>query len=98
MATPADLKRYRENLRDEIDGATIYRTMAAAEGDPHLATVYRRLADVEERHAAVWEAQLRKAGAKSHRADPRCGRVLLSCSRGASARGSFFRPWPTWSR
>jgi VIT1/CCC1 family predicted Fe2+/Mn2+ transporter len=62
MATPADVKRYRLNLQDEIDGATIYRSMAAAEADPRLATVYSRLADVEERHATVWEGQLRKAG------------------------------------
>src|SRR6516162_3698176 len=36
--------------------------MAAVERDEHLATVYRRLADVEERHAAVWESRLRTAG------------------------------------
>jgi VIT1/CCC1 family predicted Fe2+/Mn2+ transporter len=61
-ATAKDVKRYRENLRDEIDSACIYRAMAAAEPDQHLATVYKRLADVEERHAALWEAQIVKAG------------------------------------
>ncbi len=87
MATPADLKRYRENLQDEIDGATVYRTMAAAEGDPHLATVYRRLADVEERHAAVWEAQLRKAGARIPPRRPSIRtRVLLLLARRFGAR------------
>jgi vacuolar iron transporter family protein len=87
MASPADVKRYRENFQDEIDGATIYRAMAAAEADPHLATVYRRLADVEERHAAVWEGQLRKAGVKV--AEPRPStrtRVLLLLARRFGAR------------
>ncbi|MDP9033761.1 MAG: VIT1/CCC1 transporter family protein [Myxococcota bacterium] len=62
MPTAADLKRYRANLQDEIDSAAVYRAMAAAEPDQHLATVYRRLADVEERHAVIWESHLTKAG------------------------------------
>ncbi len=62
MSKAADLKRYRANLQEEIDSAAVYRAMAAAEPDPHLATVYRRLADVEERHAAIWEDHLSKAG------------------------------------
>ncbi|HZU83231.1 MAG TPA: VIT1/CCC1 transporter family protein [Polyangiaceae bacterium] len=62
MASAADVKRYRTNLQEEVDSAAVYRSMAAAEGDPHLATVYRRLAEVEERHATMWEAQLRQVG------------------------------------
>jgi VIT1/CCC1 family predicted Fe2+/Mn2+ transporter len=61
--TGLDDKRLRANLQDEVDSAAVYRAMAASEGDAHLATVYRRLADVEERHASVWEAQLRNRGA-----------------------------------
>ncbi|HEY2512480.1 MAG TPA: VIT1/CCC1 transporter family protein [Polyangiaceae bacterium] len=66
----ADVRRYRENFQDEIDSAAVYRQMAAAEPDPHLATVYKRLAEVEERHAAVWEAQLHRAGARAPRRSP----------------------------
>jgi VIT1/CCC1 family predicted Fe2+/Mn2+ transporter len=61
--SPADLKRYRVNLQEEVDSAAVYRAMAASEKDAHLATVYLRLAEVEERHAGVWEGQLRKHGA-----------------------------------
>jgi VIT1/CCC1 family predicted Fe2+/Mn2+ transporter len=83
----ADVKRYRENLQDEIDSAAVYRSMAAAEPDAHLATVYRRLAEVEERHASVWEAQLKKAGAKVPPRRPSLrSRVLVALSRRFGAR------------
>ena len=82
-----DIKRYRENLQDEIDSAAVYRAMAAAEPDPHLATVYKRLAEVEERHASMWEAQLAKAGAKVPPRRPSVrSRVLMSLSRRFGAR------------
>jgi VIT1/CCC1 family predicted Fe2+/Mn2+ transporter len=58
-----DASRYRANLRGEIDGASLYRTLAATERDPRLADVYRRLAAVEEAHAEFWRAQLRRLGA-----------------------------------
>jgi VIT1/CCC1 family predicted Fe2+/Mn2+ transporter len=87
MASSADLKRFRANLQDEIDGAAVYRSMAAAETDPHLATVYRRLGDVEERHAAVWEAQLAKAGVTLGARKPSVRtRVLLLLARRFGAR------------
>jgi vacuolar iron transporter family protein len=60
----ADVRRYRDNLQGEVDGAAVYRMMATAEPDAQLANVYRRLAEVEERHATLWEAQLAKAGVK----------------------------------
>jgi VIT1/CCC1 family predicted Fe2+/Mn2+ transporter len=87
MTARDDLKRFRTNLQDEIDGAAVYRSMASAETDPHLATVYRRLADVEERHAAVWEAQLKKAGVTvGARAPSVRTRVLLLLARRFGAR------------
>jgi VIT1/CCC1 family predicted Fe2+/Mn2+ transporter len=83
VAKPPDIKRFRANLQDEIDGAAVYRMMASAETDPHLATVYGRLADVEERHAAVWESQLRKAGADvpPRRPSPRTRLLMLLARR-----------------
>ena len=45
-----DLRRYRANLRDEIDSAHLYRAMAAHEASSELAQVYVKLAEVEERH------------------------------------------------
>lgn len=63
MPTPKDVARYRANLQDEVDSANLYRVMAESERQPQLAQVYRRLAEVEERHAGFWEERLRAAGA-----------------------------------
>src|SRR5258706_277154 len=62
MSSTSEASRYRANLQGEIDGAAVYRAMAAAEKDPHLASVYERLAQVEERHLSFWEEQLRGLG------------------------------------
>lgn len=61
-ATHDTIRRYREAWQDEIDSATIYRAMAAAERQPQLAQVYRRLAETEEAHIGFWEERLRAAG------------------------------------
>ncbi len=58
----ASAKRWRANYRDELDSAELYRQIAAAEEDEALASVYRRLAEVEVRHAEVWSKHLRDAG------------------------------------
>src|SRR5271157_2660874 len=62
MGNSTDASRYRANLRAEIDSATVYRAMAAAEKSPQLASVYVRLAEVEERHLSFWEDRLRSIG------------------------------------
>lgn len=49
------------HLQDELDGAALYQGLAAAESNPKLAEVYRRLAAVEQRHAETWIAQLQAA-------------------------------------
>jgi len=58
----ADIARYRANLQGEIDGAAIYRTMAAAETNPALRELYGRLAEVETRHGGIWRERLEAAG------------------------------------
>jgi len=63
VAQPAtDEARYRANRQGEIDSAVVYRAMAKAESDARLASVYLRLAEVEERHLSFWEDQLRALG------------------------------------
>jgi vacuolar iron transporter family protein len=62
MATPEDIARYQANWRDEIDSIALYQAIAAAEPQPQLAEIYRKLAAVEEQHAQFWEAQLKAAG------------------------------------
>ena len=62
LTMPQDVERYRRNLQGEVDGTALYRMLADAEAQPELATVYRRLANTEERHADLWRAKLREAG------------------------------------
>ena len=59
----AAAERYLENWQDEVDSASEYRSMAAAEPDSRLAKVYANLAAMEEAHIAFWEKRLRDAGA-----------------------------------
>jgi VIT1/CCC1 family predicted Fe2+/Mn2+ transporter len=54
--------RLVENLVDELNGAALYDSLAAAEKDARLSEVYRRLADVERRHADRWRRRLEEAG------------------------------------
>ena len=61
-APAADVARWRANLQAEVDGSALYRAMATSEHDRSLASVYVKLAEAEERHAALWEAKLRDAG------------------------------------
>lgn len=70
MAEDGSIARYRANLRGEIDGATLYRTLAETESDPHLSEVYRRLAAVEEAHAELWRRELARSGASAGRLRP----------------------------
>jgi vacuolar iron transporter family protein len=37
-------------LHDELDGVALYHNIAQAEKDPRLAEVYKRMAQVEQRH------------------------------------------------
>lgn len=59
-----DIKRFRANLKDEVDGAALYRLLAQAEKDPHLKEVYERLAVSEDRHLLLWRTKLWEAGAE----------------------------------
>ena len=56
------IARFREMWADELAGAALYRGLAEHAGDESKARIYRSLAEAEERHAAHWAAQLRKAG------------------------------------
>jgi VIT1/CCC1 family predicted Fe2+/Mn2+ transporter len=57
-----DIKRYRDNLRDELDGAALYTALAAAEADPIRKDLFLQLAEAEALHARVWREKLKSAG------------------------------------
>ena len=61
-ASPDDIRRFRSNYKDEVDGAALYRLLAEAERDPHLKDLYARLAVSEDRHLALWANKLREVG------------------------------------
>jgi VIT1/CCC1 family predicted Fe2+/Mn2+ transporter len=61
-ASKQDIERWRENRQEEVDSASQYHAMVEAEPRDEIADVYRRLAAIEEKHAAFWEERLRKAG------------------------------------
>jgi VIT1/CCC1 family predicted Fe2+/Mn2+ transporter len=57
-----DKSRYTANLQGEIDSAALYRSLSKTEKNPQLATVYARLAAVEEAHAEFWRRRLGDIG------------------------------------
>src|SRR4051812_15181776 len=58
MSKEDDLKRYRENWENEVNGMMLYSAMADAEKKPKHAELYRRLAAIEGKHVKFWEGKL----------------------------------------
>ena len=50
------------NWHDEMEGAYTYRELAAGEPDEHRRSILIRLAEAEERHAALWEQHMQELG------------------------------------
>jgi vacuolar iron transporter family protein len=57
-----DVARYRRNLQDEIDAASLYAVIGEREENHQLAELYRKLEETERRHAAFWASRLEAAG------------------------------------
>src|SRR5436853_3610437 len=78
MAASDESKRLQANLQGEVDSAALYRALAAAEEKPELKEVYRRLASVEQSHAAFWQKRLAALGLVAAKAMPGPRARLLS--------------------
>ncbi|HXW84962.1 MAG TPA: hypothetical protein VEJ86_11190 [Candidatus Binataceae bacterium] len=65
-----DIERYRTYLHDELDGATLYTTIAAAERDPVRKDLFLQLAQAEAKHAEIWREKLAAAGIGEERYVP----------------------------
>lgn len=65
MTSAEDVRRWRANLQGELDGASVYRAMADGSSDESLAELYRRMAEAEERHGALWRERLEAAGQRA---------------------------------
>lgn len=63
MSNGSEIRLYQQNLREERNSKALYESMAAAESNPAVAEIYRRLAETEGKHAAVWEKKLTEADA-----------------------------------
>ena len=50
------------NWHDEVEGAFTYRELAAGEPDEHRRSILTRLAEAEEKHAALWEKHMAELG------------------------------------
>lgn len=90
-ATSDDVRRFRENLQGELDGIAVYRAMSEAEKKPPLKVLYRKLAENEVKHAAVWEQKLRDAGVDPSRMSP-SWRARVLCWAAARLGPSFVAP------
>jgi vacuolar iron transporter family protein len=62
-ATP-DLDAFEHHWQDEADAAFLYRLLSEAEPDPTKKDIYRRLAEVEDRHLEIWASLLASHGRK----------------------------------
>ena len=60
--TSPDLHAFEHHWQDEADAAYLYRILAAAESDAAKRDIYRRLAEVEDRHVEVWADLLAQNG------------------------------------
>ena len=58
----ADVKRFQDNLRDELNGAALYTALAEAEADPVRKDLFLQLAKSEAAHAQFWREKLVAAG------------------------------------
>ena len=58
MTDIADRARFLANRQKEVDGAALYRALAASETQPQMAALYQKFAAAEEKHAAAWEKRL----------------------------------------
>src|SRR5580700_9162703 len=66
----SDIQRYRDNLRDELNGAALYGALAAAETDPIRKDLFLQLAQAESSHAQLWREKLAAAGVHDERFVP----------------------------
>src|SRR6476469_5232505 len=61
-ATTPNLHAFEHHWQDEADAAYLYRLLSDAEPDPKKKDLYRRLAEVEDRHVEIWAKLLAQYG------------------------------------
>ncbi|NIR45546.1 MAG: hypothetical protein GWN99_14105 [Gemmatimonadetes bacterium] len=61
---------WEHHLQDEADAAYLYRVLAELEKSSKKREVYRRLAEVEDRHTGLWVELLRRHGVEAEEPGP----------------------------
>lgn len=69
---------WREHWQDEADAAFLYRVLAEAEPNPEKQDLYRRLAEVEDRHTTIWRKVLGDNGVATGDPHPTARARLLA--------------------
>ena len=77
-AQQPDLDTFNHHWQDEADAAYLYRLLAAAEADAKKSDLYRRLAEVEDRHVDIWARLLREHGREPGAFNPSARTRLLA--------------------
>ena len=77
-ATSPDLDVFHHHWQNEADAAFLYRLLSAAEPDSKKSDLYRRLAEVEDRHVQIWARLLREHGREPGRFRPSARTRLLA--------------------
>src|SRR5438309_2288362 len=78
-ATPTpDLDAFAHHWQDEADAAFLYRVLADAEPDVKKKDLFRRLAEVEDKHLEIWARLLAEHGRRLRPFRPSARTRLLS--------------------
>src|SRR5476651_1964314 len=81
-----DVHTFSHHWQDEADAAYLYRLLSDAEPDATKKNLYRRLAEVEDRHVEVWGNLMRQHGREPAQFRPSARTRLLA------ALGKVFGP------
>ncbi len=71
---------WRHHMQDEADAAFLYRRLAAEESNESRREIYRRLAEVEDRHTGLWRQILAEHGVEEAPPNPSVRARLLARS------------------
>lgn len=82
MPLDRETTEWVDHWKDEADAAFLYRVLAEAEPDAGKQSLYRRLADVEDRHTGMWRKLLADEGVQCGEPKPsRRARLLAWTAR-----------------
>jgi VIT1/CCC1 family predicted Fe2+/Mn2+ transporter len=69
----ATVEGWKEHWQDELDAAYLYRVLESVETDPKRRDIFKRFAEVEDRHVNLWQEVIERNGANL----PQDGRPTL---------------------